>query len=208
MALTALVLVTVRWWPHTTDADTDGSVAWYRSTVLGKRTYEKVVNSTEGFTIELGTVPGYSHLVSYYKDGSLREESEVYVSYRTNGVHVERERVINGKYYAPDGSIIGQVKDGAGTIVWTRPNGLQFREITLVGGKKSRLRQWFANGQLWVEQSYGDGDLEGESHEYYPNGILRSLSVSGRGKPLSVQHFDSNGNPAPKPDPSERDKFW
>lgn len=208
VAFTALILVLVRWWPHTTGADTDGSIAKYRSTVLGKRSYYQVINSAEGFAVELGTVPGYSRLVAYYKDGSLREQSEVYVTYRTDGVHVERERVLSGQYYAPDGSVLGQVNDGNGTIVHTRANGSPFREFTLVGGAKVRVRQWFNNGQLWIDQRYRDGDLDGEIREYYPNGTLRSSAVYLRGKSVSVQYFDTRGTPASAPDASDREKFW
>lgn len=208
VALTALVLVTVRWWPHTTAVDADGSVAWYRSTVFGKRTYHKIVNSTEGFTVELDAVPGYSRLVAYHNNGSLREESEVYVSFRTDGVHVERERVRNGKFYAPDGQVLAQVIDGNGTILWTRANGLPFREITLTAGAKTRLRQWFNDGQLWVDQSYRRGDFDGESREYYPNGRLRSQMIYLTGQLVSEQHFDTRGKPSPTPSATEREKFW
>src|SRR6476661_3209844 len=110
VALTAVALVSVSWWPHATDADRDGSVAWYRATVLGKRTYYKIVNTAENFVVKVGALPGYSPFTAYYPGGSLREQAEVYVSYRTDGLHVERQRVLNGSYYAPDGTILGQVR--------------------------------------------------------------------------------------------------
>ena len=106
----------------------------------------------------------------YYDNGkTLREESDIdsdgnvlsKVSYDLNGKIYEK--VVNGK------KIVLPIN---GSIKTSNSRG-EIRVMVYKNGKKHGVeRQYYTDGQLWVETTYNNGDKNGLNKRWYKNGEL------------------------------------
>lgn len=203
VALAAVGLAITNWWPRALPPRNDGSVTWYRG-ISGQRSYYRVTGTDRfgcTYDVAINNLPSFAPIVGTYPDGSPREESKVYVTGSMDGAILHRDSVTEGKYFAPDGTQIGYVKNGSGNIKYCRPDGTPTLEYELEDGTVLRKRVWWKNGNLQSELNYRDRRLHGICTFYYPNGKLRSRSTVEFGMDQKPEWFDQNGEPASAPDP-------
>lgn len=196
VAVAAIGLAVVNWWPRSTAPAPDGSIAWYHG-LWGPRSYYKVTGIDEfgnEFIVELDSLPGYSRMTGTFPDGSLREETTVFVAGHIDGCDVKRVDVTNGAYYSPNGIEIGRVKDGTGNIKYCQPNGNPIQEYILKNRQLAVERHWYKDGTRQSERNYVDGKLHGECSDYFPDGALRSKSTFEQNATLEAIWYDQNGN--------------
>ncbi len=196
VAVAAIGLAVVNWWPRSTAPARDGSIAWYHG-LWGPKSYYKVTGVDEygnQFTVRLDSLPGYSEMTGTYPDGALREKTVVYVAGHVDGCDIKRVDVTEGTYYSPNGTEIGRVENGTGNIKYCQPNGNPINEYVLENGELVVERHWYKSGSLQAERNYLDGKLHGECSDYFPDGSLRSRSVYEQNATVSAIWYGQNGN--------------
>ena len=202
VAIAAIALAVVNWWPRALPPGKDGSVTWYHG-IWGARSFY-MVTGTDGlgctFKVNLRLLPGYSPMTGAYPDGSPREQTVVFVTGSVDGCEIRRADVQSGEYFAPNGTLIGRVENGTGNVKYCRPDGTPAREYDLANGQLIRERMWWKDGTLQSDRQYCDGQFDGVCTDYYPNGKMRSKSIVERNVYLKVEWYDQNGNLASKPD--------
>ena len=192
----AFGLTAVNWWPRSTPPAQDGSIAWYHG-IWGKRSYFCVTGRDPygcDFVIDNVDVPCFSLMIGHYPDGSIRERTFVYVTGHVDGCTINRRRVRDGTYYAPNGSVIGSVQDATGNIMYCRPNGEPIVEYVIENGNLVAERNWFKNGTLQSERKYLGGKTHGLNSDYHPNGQLRSAANFENGLCVEFTCYDNAGN--------------
>ena len=195
VAVAAVGLAIVNWWPHSTARTRDGSISWYRG-LWGQRSFFKVTGSDRfgcRFNVNLNPLPGYSLMTGTYPDGTLRENTVVYVSGSIDGCVIDRRNIADGKYYSPDGTEVGRVESGTGNIMYCQPNGCPFQEFVLENGQLVLERNWYKDGTLQSERKYLDGKLHGVCTDYHRNGQLRSSSTYRQNFVVDAVWYDQKG---------------
>ena len=55
------------------------------------------------------------------------------------------------------------------------------------------VRTFYESGQIFSEEEYKDGILDGLSKRYYTGGTVQYLNVFKNGQKISTRAFDKNG---------------
>jgi len=128
----------------------------------------------------------YSDFKRYYPDGKIREEGACLVEYMGSPLIPVPllEDVDWSKSYAPDGSLIGEVKNGTGKSVWVYPDGSKQYEVVWKDHKRTQFSSWYRNGQLYFRKLHSDGVPHGLHVSYYPSGEVKSEGKNSHGFPV------------------------
>lgn len=189
------MIAVVNWWPRSTHPGRDGSVAWYRGSMWNRHYYKVTGTDSCGceFAAAISHLPGYCSMKGTYPTGAKREITKVMVKGHQDGCDIDRKDVVEGVYYAPDGTEVGRVKDGTGTIKYCRPDGTNEAEYTLLFGKVVREKHWRRNDVLQSERSFSNGLLAGECIDYHADGSIRCRSHYLNGRCIQAEWYDQAG---------------
>ena len=198
----AVALVTafiVAWsWPKSVEEPEMGVVAWYRGFFWAKEGFfapHYYLLEAPDCTVEFNEL-GYNPFESRYPDGKLQAEGLCLVESSVRSIPVPFiDDVTDGRFYKPDGSFGSEVRNGAGVLTLWYPNGRKRWEVEFDDFKRKRLRGWYENGQLQVEEHYRDGKWHGLIVGYHPNGQKRSDAEYDRGRVVgpSITEYNEDG---------------
>jgi hypothetical protein len=129
----------------------------------GRQFYEVVAN--EGicghWTVDING-PGWSRYRGYYPDGTLREEGKIYVSYGDfpPEPQPDQHNLRWGKYYRPDGTLGGEIRDGTGEQLLWYPDGKLRWKLVLKDYKRVMYELWLEDGTLLSSKGYDSNGSE------------------------------------------------
>jgi hypothetical protein len=172
----------------------DAYVGYYRGLgytnergYFGKNWYRIVVHEdADGYWEVDVNGMGYNSYRGYYGTGVLREEGMCLVEENADDIAPDRHDLLHGKFYDPKGNLIAEVKNRTGKQILCFADGTRFWELDLVNGQRARVRMWYPNGQLVVEEKFVEGRWHGKTVGYHPNGQIRFCGEYAAGKRVGI----------------------
>jgi antitoxin component YwqK of YwqJK toxin-antitoxin module len=134
---------------------------------------------------------GFNPFEAHYPNGALlaRGFCRVYPNGQYGLPVADFENCSNAEYFKPDGTAASKIVDGSGTETLFYLGGKKYWELDLREGKRARLRLWYENGQIKLEESYRDGLRDGPYMTFYQNSVKRREGINARDH--SVGRFSS-----------------
>ncbi len=140
---------------------------------------------------------GYNTYTAYYPNGKVRERGECLVDTDFQGLELypDDHNVLWCKCYKPDGTVGSEVKDGTGVQTRWSTDGQKRLELCLKDCRWERYRVWYPNGQLLVDQSCLNGELDGIHRGFHPNGKTKFEGEFDQGTPIGTwRHYNADGS--------------
>jgi len=163
---------------------------------FGKNWYLIVVDEGElgRWKVDVNGI-GYNNYQGYYSNGAMSEVGECMVFENANDIAPDRHDILHGKYYSPEGELVSEIRNGTGKQMLFFADGNPHWELHLVNGQRARVKMWYPNGQLVVEEKFVEGRDHGKRVTHHPNGQIKVCGEYASGKRIGIwRRYNEDGS--------------
>ena len=127
---------------------------------------------------------GFNRFECRYPTGVLRSEGECLVTLMgaKRQPFPQEERLREGRFFRPDGTLAGEIHDGDGVETFHTNEGVKVWECVYENTYRQLLKMWHPNGALRMIEHYQDGLRHGAFASYYANGHPKAEGAHHHGK--------------------------